>query len=161
MIYICGTVSGKIPQTALFKEKKLNGMTITTLANINIIGKPFFVQEAFPGYKDNIEAFLYATAVQAKTLTGQTSYPLPEEYRPTFPLKLPQIIFRLAQDTDAKSLEGLMKGLEKRGGHRVEIGKGRPTFTVENPSWNTYSNIKDIGLQNCPQVCRPLARCVS
>jgi len=133
MIYICAGVQGKVPQTQAFANRHLSGMTQGRISDITLHGYAPVRQIAYSGYKDNIEAFLFATAVKTKVSTKMDHYPIPSDYIPTVPLPLPPIVLKFAKSPPPDFLQAVMAQWEKYGAKRVEVGQGTPCIVVEQP----------------------------
>jgi hypothetical protein len=153
MIYISAQISGKVPQTQAYANKKLSGLTQGRISDIILFGKPTYVQIAFSGYKDSIEAFLLATAVGMKVSTKAGHYPIPIGSNITVPLRFPPIVFKLSKVPKPEFVTALLERWEEYGVRRVEVGKGSPSFTMDSP---TLSIIRDklpaISLPRGPNI---------
>jgi hypothetical protein len=148
MIYIASEVRNNAPATSAFIAKGLTDYTQGRIRDIIVIGKPTAVQIAFSGYKDNIEAFLYAAAIKQKVITTAGHFPIPADYVPDVPLSLPQTIFRLSKKPNADQLKKIKDGLEKYGLEEVQLGKGDPSYVLRNPSFLHLS-------RSLPAICLP------
>lgn len=153
MIYIASDLQKNLVPSLDFSNRGLTGLTQGRVSDIVLFGKPTAVQLAFSGYKDAIEAFLYATAVGKKTLVSAGHFPIPTDYAPTVPLPLPQTIFRLAKAANPEQLKKLKEALESAGIKEVSVGKGLPSFTVTTPSFKHLSS-------SLPTICSPTAATV-
>jgi len=110
------------------------------LGDIELFARPTSHQIAYSVYKDNIEAFLHATAVNKRVFLHTKHYPFPDSYIPTFPLPLPKTIFLLEGSknlTDAsktalqnamEKMEGTVRDLQGKIGNVYLIGK--PKFSA-------------------------------
>lgn len=128
-------------------------MTMGKVSDIICFGKPDRTQLAYSGYKDNIEAFLHATAVKKKTSVSAGHFPIPADYHPTVPLPLPRTIFKLAKKPNADFLKRMKEGLEKFGLEEVYVGKGDPSFILSTPGYSSLSTtIASISLPRGPVV---------
>jgi hypothetical protein len=80
MIYTAATASNQFPTNPLFESKKIGNLAQVPLSRLHIVGKPSQAQFAYAGYKDNIEAFLYATYAKKKVIVGSgVVYPITED----------------------------------------------------------------------------------
>jgi hypothetical protein len=148
MIYITGNSSGSAPSTTAFASRGLTSYTQSQVSKVPLLGKPTQNQLAFSGYKDNIEAFLYATSIKKKVLVSAGHFPIPEDYRPSIPLPLPATVFKLARKPNAEQLKRLKDGLDKFGLGEVQLGKGDPSFTITAPTYKHLAN-------TLPPLCQP------
>jgi hypothetical protein len=148
MIYIASEVRNNAPATSAFVAKGLTDFTQGRIRDITLFGKPTIVQVAYSGYKDNIEAFLYATATGKKVSTNTGHFPIPHTYVPSVPLPYPQTIFRLAKKPNGDQLKKIKEGLEKYGLSEIQLGKGDPSFIVHHP---TFSHL----IQSLPSISLP------
>jgi len=139
MIYIASEVRNNAPSSAAFVSKGLTDFTQGRIRDITLFGKPTNTQVAFSGYKDAIEAFLYAKATGMKVLTSGGYFPIPEDYTPTVPLPYPSTVFRLAKKPNADQLRKMKEGLERYGLEEVQIGKGDPSFVLRSPTFQHLS----------------------
>jgi hypothetical protein len=95
MIYTCRVPNNTIfTPTAPFMARGLN-LAPAKLGDVELFSKPNHAQLAYSSYKDNIEAFLFATATKTKVFVGIKTYPFPDTYVPTLPLPLPKTIFAI------------------------------------------------------------------
>jgi len=146
------------PATAPFISRGLTSFTSAKLSELTIFAKPIGEQYAYGGYKQNIEAFLWATYKGTKVFTGGEEYPVGEDYIPTVPIPLPKIIIRtnLPKDQTAK-LNSIMS---KVGGVKREM-KGPPVYEVSSPSFKAaITGLKSIAADNSPFIdhfCNPNA----
>jgi hypothetical protein len=153
MIYICADTQGKVPQSSVFEQKGLSGMTQGRLSDIVLLAKPHCNQVAFSGYKDNIEAFLCATARKMKVSISAGHFPIPLDYNPTVPLPLPRIVFKLAKKGTPAGVEKMEKALEKYGLAKRFVGKGDPCYTIDRPDVNFIRNtLPAISLPRGPTI---------
>lgn len=122
---------------------------MTKLSELGVIGVPNQKQIAYSGYKDNIEAFLFATAMKAKTSIANTSYPIPYDYIPGAPFAYPRTVFGLAKATDPSGIQRMLNGLQSEGIKVVQLGKGNQNaYTLEYPSFKTLSTV-------LPNIAKP------
>lgn len=138
MLYIAKESSKTQPSTIAFKERGIP-LTQTRVSDITILGRARSVQLAYSGYKDNIEAFLLATASGKKVTTNGSVYTIPDDYVPTVPLEFPQTILKLAKAPSAANLKLMMDKLEAQGIARVEVGRGEPAFTLSRPTFKSLT----------------------
>lgn len=93
MLYTCRTPNNTtLTPTAPFLARGLN-LAPAKLGELELFSKPTSHQIAYSIYKDNIEAFLFATATSMKVFLHTKSYTFPDNYIPTFPLPLPKTVF--------------------------------------------------------------------
>jgi hypothetical protein len=122
---------------------------VTELSSLGVIGVPNCKQIAYAGYKDNIEAFLYATAMKTKVSISNTYYPIPLEYIPGAPFNYPRTVFGLAKKTNPDVIDRMLKSLQNEGIKVVQLGKGgQSAYTLEKPSFNTLARI-------LPNIAKP------
>jgi hypothetical protein len=136
MLYTCRVPNNTtFTPTAPFMARGLN-LAPAKLGDIELFAKPNHAQLAYSAYKDNIEAFLYATATQTRVIVGVKNYPFPNHYIPTFPLPLPKVVFaidgakRLAPSTKT-SLEAAMVKMD--GELRDLQGKTGMVYLIKSP----------------------------
>jgi hypothetical protein len=115
-----------------------------------IVGKADEHQLAYAGYKDNVESFLYATAMKAKVSISVGHVPVPTDFEPQVPLPMPKIVFKVAGKTTAETLARMKSGLEKFGLAEKYTGKGAPSYTLSGP---TFNFIRDT----LPKLALPVA----
>jgi hypothetical protein len=114
-----------------------------------VIGIANQKQIAYSGYKDNIEAFLFSTAMKSKVTIANTSYPIPHDYIPGAPFAYPRTVFALAKSTDPEGIQRMLNGLQSEGIKVVQLGKGgQNAYTLEHPSFKTLSTI-------LPNIAKP------
>lgn len=147
MIYICANV-GRTPQTSIFAERGLSGKTQGLISGIELFAKAKNTQLAYSGYKDNIEAFVSATASREKILVSAGHFPIPNGYGVTMPLPLPRVVYKLNKPPTSDGLAKMRAGLARYGLRDAELGKGNPVFTLEAPDFRTLQ-------ENIPRVCQP------
>jgi hypothetical protein len=153
MIYICADASGKLSGSEAFTLRGLDKFTMGKIGDIVCIGKADNEQLAYSGYKSNIEAFLFATAVGKKVLIASGHFPIPVDYTPTTPLTLPRTLFKLAKKPTSDFLERMKSGLEKYGIEDVYVGKGDPSFVVDKPGFTALrTSIAQVSLPRGPSV---------
>lgn len=138
MLYIAKETSKTQPSTLAFKERGIP-LTQARISDVVIHGKARSIQLAHSGYKDNIEAFLLATATGKKVTTEGSVYTLPDDLAPTVPLPFPQIIFKLAKTPTANQIRIMSEGLDAQGFQKVDIGKGDPSYTLKAPTFKTIT----------------------
>jgi len=138
MLYIAKETSKTQPATLAFKDRGLT-LTQARISDVVITGKARQVQIAHSGYKESIEAFLFATATVKKCLTDGSVYTIPDSYVPTVPLAMPQVIFRPAKKLTEAHLKVLSEKLESQGLQRVDVGKGEPSYTLAAPLYKTIA----------------------
>jgi len=136
MLYTCRVPNNTIyTPTAPFMARGLN-LAPAKLGDIELFARPNHAQVAYSAYKDNIEAFLYATATGNKVLVGVKNYPFPDHYVPTLPLPLPKTVFaidgakRLAPSTRT-ALEAAM--VKMKGELRDLQGKTGMVYLINAP----------------------------
>jgi len=128
-------------------------MTMGRISDVVCFGKADQNQVAFSGYKDNIEAFLHATAVGKKTSISAGHFPIPFDYIPTVPLPLPRTLFKLAKKPSPEFIVKMKEGLERFGITEVFVGKGDPSFVLDHPGYQSLmSNVRAISLPRGPVV---------
>lgn len=153
MPFLAARVQGKNPQSQAFVNKKLDGFTQGRLGDIQAFSKAENPQLAYAGYKESIEAFLFATAVGRKVNVTAGHFPIPEEYHTTVPLPLPPVVFRLAQKPSAEQHKKLMEKLKSEDIMEIALGKGNPAFKISKPSLPTLVKVLPrIAEQNTGQV---------
>jgi hypothetical protein len=148
MIYTCTSTSKGRPTTVAFSSRNLPQFTVTQLSTLGVLGSPNKKQIAYSGYKDNIEAFLYATSMKMKVTIANTSYPVPMDYIPRSSFPYPRTVFGLAKSTNAAEIERMMKGLEGEGIKAIQLGKGGQAYTIDKPSFRTLAVI-------LPSIAKP------
>jgi len=148
MIYIASQPSKLVPSTKDFVARGLNGLTIGRLGDISLFGKPSEHQLAYDGYKANIECFLAATASGKKIATRVEHCPFPIDYKPSVPLPLPQLVFKLPGKPSAQNIKAIEEKLAGEGMERLQI-KEAVTFTLKRPSHTSVRNLMKI----CPPTC--------
>lgn len=139
MIYISKQCTKSTPCATAFKQRGLNTLTQAKISDVVIAGKATEPQFAYGGYKNNIEAFLFATATQQRVMTMNDQYPIPHTYLPTIPLGLPQTIVRFKEKPDAAMIVKIESKFENRGFEKVVLGKGEPTYTIKRPEFNDFT----------------------
>lgn len=152
MIYLCGIPHAGLPSTTPFISRGLTGYTVGNLSTVGILGKANQQQLAYSGYKDNIEAFLCATALQTKVITAAEHHIIPSTYVPTIPLAMPRTLFKLAKKPTPAQLEKLTTALQSEGINTVQLGKGESSYYLTRPSFGTL-------ITKLPNFCFP--RCGS
>lgn len=75
MPFIARLCEGIVKASIEFVQRNLNYASARP-SDLLIFGKSDSEQLAYAGYKQNIEAFVLATAIQKKVFAGQPSYPL-------------------------------------------------------------------------------------
>jgi hypothetical protein len=153
MIYICADLSGKLPQSETFAARGLQKFTMGRISDVVCFGKADSNQLAYSGYKDNIEAFLYATAMKHKVNISAGHFPIPSSYTPTTPLPFPRTIFKLAKKPTQDFIDKMKGGLEKYGIEDVFVGKGDPSYIVSKPDFGFFSGpVASISLPRGPVI---------
>jgi hypothetical protein len=118
-----------------------------------MLAKPTSVQVAYGGYKSAIEAFVHATVVKKKTATALEAYPLPEDYIPSVPLPLPQLIVKLGSKITPTQVSKIMNSLKKENINPVDIGKGGPAFEILSPTWHTcFTKLPVVANPQCARI---------
>jgi len=91
--------------------------------------------------------------MKAKVITAQSHFPLPLDYEPTVPLPYPKIILQLAKKPSDAFLSSFTTAIEALKGNRVEVGKGNPTFVIDNPSFSAImGSLRGVANHQSPQV---------
>jgi hypothetical protein len=134
MIYIARAVDKKAQPTIAFSQRGIAGLTQGRISDINLFAKPCEQQLAYDGYRNSIEAFIFATAVGKKVSCSAGQFPIPAAYNPTVPLPLPQTVFQLAKKPSDQFVEQFTSALEEFGLEKVNAGKGNPTFSLKRPT---------------------------
>jgi hypothetical protein len=132
MIYITNKSRAGIPATAAFQSRGLDQYTVGVMSKVTIIGKPTVNQLAYDGYRENIEAFVCATAMKTRVNCMQPSYPVPGD-KSTVPIETPQVWFKplksMSNDAELRMIEKNKEcGIEK-----VTMGKGK-TYIAKTPT---------------------------
>lgn len=142
LLYLCGVASSVNKPTTHFTNRGLLQLTVGRLSQLQIVGKPIEQQFAYGGYKSCIEHFVAATAYKRKILTSSESLPLPEDYTPKCPLKLPSLIVRTGKAIKKPMVDKLFEKLQPEGMAVVQAG-GEPgtCFEILEPSWVTVFGI--------------------
>jgi len=109
------------------------------ISDIICFGKADSNQIAYSGYKDNIEAFLFATAMKQKISIATGHFPIPKDYVPTVPLPLPRTLFQLSKKPTKEFVEKMKGALEGAGITEVFVGKGNPSFVLTTPEFATLT----------------------
>jgi hypothetical protein len=153
LIYICADAAATNTVTKEFKIKGLLNLTVGRLSQIHIFSKPYEPQFAYGGYKSNIEAFVAATIRKQKLLTNQEEYPFFDNYIPTVPLPLPQVICKLKSNISTDQVTKILEKWQLNGMNSVDIGKGGPAFEIMEPSWKiAFSGLKELAQPQCARV---------
>lgn len=148
MIYICAQTSKTNPSTNDFIGRGLAKYTVSPVSNVALFGVPHQKQLAYSGYKDNIEAFIYATATKQKVLCTAPHFPIPSDYIPTYPDIFPRTLFGLARKTEPTGIAKMVLGLEKEKISVVVTNQGQ-AYTLDKPSFRTLSTI-------LPRIAKPI-----
>lgn len=140
MIYTSRTPNNTtLTPSAPFLARGLN-LAPAKLGDIELFARPTSHQIAYSVYRDNIEAFLFATAVKRKVFLATKCYQFPDEYIPTLPLPLPKTVFLLdgsknlapaaktAISNAMEKMEGEVRDLQGKVGNVYLIG--RPKFSA-------------------------------
>jgi len=115
-----------------FSSRGITDLTITRLGDVNVFAKPQFEQLAYSGYKNSIEAFMYATEIGKKVSTQSRSFPTGLIYPPTVPIKNASISFKLAaRKPSQKFTESFDKSIEKLNGKKTQSGQ-TTIYTIPN-----------------------------
>jgi len=124
-------------------------MTQTTPSSINIFAKPLINQIAYAGYKANIEAFLFATAVQQKVSTITRSYPLnPVSVNISIPFPAPSIAFKLANSRPSASFQKTFdSAVAKVEGRKSQSGK-TTIYTIPSCKPNPLLSFHKVADEN-------------
>jgi hypothetical protein len=140
MLYTSRTPNNTtLTPSAPFLARGLN-LAPAKLGDLELFARPTSHQVAYSVYKDNIEAFLFATAVNKKVFLATKCYTFPDTYIPTLPLSLPKTVFLLDGTKNlapaAKSaltaamgkMDGEVRDLQGKIGNVYLIGK--PKFSA-------------------------------
>lgn len=153
LIYLCADASATNTITKEFKIKGLSNLTVGRLSQLHIFSKPYQPQFAYGGYKSNIEAFVAATILKKKLLTNQAEYPLLDDYIPTVPLPLPQVICKLKSSLTSAQTTKILERWRNEGMSSIDIGKGGPAFEILEPSWRVaFRGLKELANPQCARV---------
>jgi hypothetical protein len=149
-VYFAKSIAAGATRSQAFAAKSIPNFTMAILSEVPQMAKAVSTELAFSGYKDAIEAFLYATAIQTKVSTQAGFYPLPD-FNPSFPLPLPPIVFRSRTLLNSAQLASLLARFEKSGIKSLPLGSGPQGFVVENPTWSDLNVISRLAQTNTTQ----------
>jgi hypothetical protein len=153
-LYLAKKVTRGSPATSAFTTRGINTFTQAKLSDLNVTAVPYVEQIAYAGYVQNLEAFLYAKAINARVFCTLQEYPIPDEWVPTVPIPLPPIVLRINTAKPLKPFQDKLTAiLEKLNGEKVELGKGNPTYIIKNPSYKALRvGLPPISASNVPFV---------
>jgi len=130
-----------IKPTLPFTQRGIPNMTQAKLGDVIAIAKPFVGQLAYSGYAANIEAFVFAKAMNRSTATNLRQYCIPETTA-TVPLMLPKVVLRLKASKPASAfLSSFNAALGPIGGVKRDIGKGNLVYTITQAG---HKHLKDL-----------------
>lgn len=129
---IAKELAANIPQHPVFAKRGYSGLTQSSISEVLIEGKPTCPQLAYSGYKDNIEAFLYATAVGQKTAVDKPYYSIPDSFIPTIPLPYPKVIFQPRKPLDGTTLKRFQVALAKYNFQEHHRGKRTILYSLDH-----------------------------
>lgn len=151
-LYLAKKTSKGSPATSAFTTRGITDFTQAKLSDLNVTAVPFTEQVAYAGYSQNLEAFLYAKALNARVFCTLQEYPIPDTWVPTVPIPLPSVILRLNQARPSQVMQAKINAiLEKLKGEKVELGKGNPTFIIKAPSFKALRlGLPPLSASNVP-----------
>jgi hypothetical protein len=149
-VYFAKSIAAGAARSQAFASKSIPNYTMAMLSEVPQLAKAVSTELAFSGYKDAIEAFIYATAIKAKVSTQAGFYPLPD-FNPTFPLAIPPIVFRSRVMLNATQLASILERFKKSGIQTLPVGNGPQGFVVERPTWSDLNAISRLSNSNTTQ----------
>jgi hypothetical protein len=97
-------------------------------------------QIAYDAYQSNIEAFVYATALKQKVITGADSYPFPAEYVSTVPLNLPATVFRFKSAPPEAVIKKILSYADSMGMEKL-VSKDNHSYIVRRPTFELVAKL--------------------
>lgn len=147
MLFLAKETSKSLPASMAFKQRNLN-LAQARVSELVCTAKPTQTQIAYSGYKDNLEAFLFATATQRKVTTEGSVYSIPDSWVPKLPLAYPRVIVRFARQQTPEMIRLFEEKMAEFGTLKVAVGKGPSSYTIERPTMKILQEI-------LPTVCSP------
>jgi hypothetical protein len=146
-VYFAKSIAAGAARSQAFASKSIPNYTMATLSEVPQLAKAVSTELAFSGYKDAIEAFIYATAIKSKVSTQAGFYPLPD-FNPSIPLPIPPIVFRSRTTLNNTQVAALLAHFESSGIKTLPVGNGPQGFVVERPTWTNLNSISRLAGQN-------------
>lgn len=131
-IILSKELPANVPQHPVFARRGYTGVTQGTLSEIDVHAVSTSHQVAYAGYKDNLEAFLYATAAGKKVAVSEPYYEIPDSYVPTIPLPFPNVIFQFRKALDGSQLRKFQEQLGKFNFQEHHRGKRTILYSLDN-----------------------------
>jgi hypothetical protein len=150
-VYLAKPTSHGAVRSQAFSARSIPNFTTVKISEIPQLCKATSVELAFSGYKDSIEAFLYATALNARVNTQAGFFPLPD-FNPSIPLKLPPVVFRLPSKASDANHRAILDKFQHCEIKALPVGKGAQGYVMTRPTWNDYSAAQRLGT---PQTTSP------
>jgi hypothetical protein len=150
-VYLAKPVGHGAQRSQAFAAKSIPNFTMTTLSNVPQQAKAASVELAFSGYKDSIEAFLYATALNTRVNSQAGFFPLPH-FDISIPLNPPPIVFRLPKKVTTEQHRAILEHFKKSEIKALPEASGPQGYVVTRPDWNDYLRIEKLGI---PQTSSP------
>jgi len=146
------------PSTAPFTSRGFVGHSPAKLSETTVFAKPLSDQFAYGGYKQSLEAFIWATFKGEKVFTGGDEYPIHDDYIPSVPIPLPKVIIRTNLP---KEKEGQLSAIMATiGGMKREM-KGNPVYEISRPTFKAArSGLLALAADQSPFIdhfCNPRA----
>jgi hypothetical protein len=154
MIYTAKASDSSATQNLAYTQRGLNGLTQASLGDLNIFSKAEVIAPAYGGYKDAIEAFIYATAVQAKVDTSSSVYAIPEAYTPKVPFTLPPVMFGFKTKPTPEFIQRMKDGekIKDAGFQTHLVGKNNHVYSVDRPDFGLFMKMTTLLNERAPHT---------
>jgi hypothetical protein len=149
-VYFAKSIATGAARSQAFAAKSIPNFTMAILSEVPQMAKATSTELAFSGYKDAIEAFIYATAMQSKVSTQSGFYPLPD-FNPSIPLQIPPVTFRSRTTLTPTQLASLLARFENSGIKTLPGGAGPQGFVIERPTWSDLNVVSRLCGANTTQ----------
>jgi len=150
MIYTAKQSSGST--TSAFQQRGISSLAPTKLSDLSIFGKPTFNQIAYSGYKDNLEAFLLATAVNARVVVYGDHYAIPDDVPIATCLPLPNLVVKLSTSLSAEQKERFVAKFSAYNPKEARIGSGTPVYTLDRVAFDQLDLLSKVCHPDGPRI---------
>jgi hypothetical protein len=144
-LYLGRAISGGISGVSIeYESRGIEDVKTSSISDMGIYAKPINDSDLYHSYVVNFPAFMRASILQEKIISGQVSYPIVLSKKDrVLPIRCPKAVFTFKNPLDATITNKLLAAV---GAVRADsLGKDKAVYILEKPELRKIGLLKKAG----------------